>query len=61
MQSPSSPDDTQSNQIEVEITAARDSVERSKALFTELTSTFGLAKASQLWWAYFGAYDAAET
>lgn len=44
-----------------EIAAARDSAERSRLLFAELTSTLGLAKASQLWWSYFSAYDAAET
>ena len=47
-------------QIENKIRAARDSDERSQ-LFTELRSTLGLAKASELWWAYFSAYDAAET
>jgi hypothetical protein len=49
------------SQIENEIRAARDPVERSKLLFIELRSTLGLARASQLWWAYFSAYDAAET
>ena len=53
--------DRRLHQIENEIGAARDPVEQSRLLFIELRSTLGLAKASRLWWAYFSAYDAAET
>ena len=47
--------------LQAKVAAAGGSRNRLKAMFDELTDRLGLEAASWLWWAVFGAQDAAET